>query len=81
LEILLHGDVDFHWTNEVKVLIVDCLSNARAHSRLYGGGCSFSQVCVGVGVGVSVGVGVRIGDASPKVALPLLLAPGNSVFP
>ena len=38
METLLHGDVDFRSTNEVEVLIVVSLLNARAHSRLYGGG-------------------------------------------
>jgi hypothetical protein len=56
LETLLRGDVDFRSTNEVEVLIVISLLNARAHSRSYGGGCSSSRVIVGVGVGVGVGV-------------------------
>jgi len=54
LETLLRGDVDFRSTNEVEVLIVVSLLNARAHSQLYSGGCSRSRVCVGVSVEIGV---------------------------
>jgi hypothetical protein len=73
LEMLLHGDVDFHSTNEVEVLIV--------------AGCSVADACVVEYVSVSVSVSNwrrfsiaanRIGDGSPKVALPSQLALGNS---
>jgi hypothetical protein len=81
LETLLRGNLDFRSTNEVEVLIV--------------AGCSLADARVVEYVSVSVSVSnwcrcrnwrrfsiaaIRIGDASPKVALPLQLALGNSVF-
>ena len=47
----------------MELLIVISLSNARAHSRFFSGGCTFRPVCVSVGVGI--GVGIEIEDPAP----------------
>jgi len=81
LETFLRGNVDFRSTNEVEVLII---AGSVADARVV----EYVSVPVSVSVSVSVSnwrrfsiAAIRIGDASPKVALPLQLALGNSVFP
>jgi len=79
LETFLRRNVDFRSINEVEVLII---AGSFADARVV------EYVSVPVSVSVSVSnwrrfsiAAIRIGDASPKVALPLQLALGNSVFP